>query len=179
MFIFKGFFYYIILVILAAFLTARFAVPRWGNTQVAVYIFICSVIGSLSVMMCKGIGLIIREWLSGSIGKSYIGIFIMLVLTLVICISVQMVYLNKALDIFPTGIVKPVYYIFFTTSVMVASAILFQEWQHMTVINIIGIVCGFLVVIVALFMMNGFRDLRISLIDLYPVKATKRHQTSP
>ena len=37
-------------------------------------------------------------------------------------------YLNKALDTFNTAVVTPIYYVFFTTSTIVASAILFNGW---------------------------------------------------
>lgn len=45
---------------------------------------------------------------------------------LVVCISVQMIYLNKALDTFNTSVVTPIYYVFFTTFVIIASAILYK-----------------------------------------------------
>lgn len=40
-------------------------------------------------------------------------------------------YLNKALDIFNTGVVTPVYYVMFTSLVITASAILFKEWERL------------------------------------------------
>lgn len=40
-------------------------------------------------------------------------------------------YLNKALDIFNTGVVTPVYYVMFTSLVITASAILFKEWEKL------------------------------------------------
>lgn len=43
-----------------------------------------------------------------------------------------MAYLNKSLDLFNTGIVTPVYYVMFTTLVLIASAILFKEWKHLS-----------------------------------------------
>jgi hypothetical protein len=50
----------------------------------------------------------------------------------IVCVSVQMNYLNKALDSFNTGIVTPVYYVMFTTMVLIASAILFKEWKNLS-----------------------------------------------
>jgi hypothetical protein len=44
----------------------------------------------------------------------------------VVCVLTQMNYLNKALDLFNTAIVSPVYYVMFTTATIVASLILFQ-----------------------------------------------------
>jgi hypothetical protein len=39
---------------------------------------------------------------------------------------VQMNYLNKALDIFNTAVVSPIYYVFFTSATLVASSIMFK-----------------------------------------------------
>ena len=43
-----------------------------------------------------------------------------------ICVVTQMNYLNKALDLFNTAIVSPIYYVMFTTFTIIASIILFQ-----------------------------------------------------
>ena len=48
------------------------------------------------------------------------------------CILIQMNYLNKALDIFNTSLVTPIYYVMFTTLTIIASAILFKEWNVLT-----------------------------------------------
>ena len=43
-----------------------------------------------------------------------------------VCVVTQMNYLNKALDLFNTAIVSPIYYVMFTTFTITASVILFQ-----------------------------------------------------
>jgi len=43
-----------------------------------------------------------------------------------VCVLTQMNYLNKALDLFNTAIVSPIYYVMFTTFTITASIILFQ-----------------------------------------------------
>lgn len=43
-----------------------------------------------------------------------------------VCVVTQMNYLNKALDLFNTAIVSPIYYVMFTTFTITASIILFQ-----------------------------------------------------
>lgn len=42
------------------------------------------------------------------------------------CLLTQMNYLNKALDLFNTAIVSPIYYVMFTLLTMIASVIMFQ-----------------------------------------------------
>lgn len=75
-------------------------------------------------------------------------------------------YLNKSLDLFNTSIVTPVYYVFFTSFVLLASSILFKEWLNLHFIDIIGSVCGFSVVIIAVVLLNAFKNFDISLKDL-------------
>jgi Magnesium transporter NIPA len=43
-----------------------------------------------------------------------------------ICVVIQMNYLNKALDLFNTAMVSPIYYVMFTVCTILASVILFQ-----------------------------------------------------
>jgi len=43
-----------------------------------------------------------------------------------VCVVTQMNYLNKALDLFNTAIVSPIYYVMFTTLTVTANVILFQ-----------------------------------------------------
>ena len=40
--------------------------PEWGTSNLLVYIAICSIMGSLSVMSCKGLGIAVKLTLEGS-----------------------------------------------------------------------------------------------------------------
>ena len=42
------------------------------------------------------------------------------------CVLTQINYLNKALDVFNTVIVSPIYYVMFTVATITASVIMFQ-----------------------------------------------------
>lgn len=75
-------------------------------------------------------------------------------------------YLNKALDIFDTSIVTPVYYVLFTSFVLIASAIMFREWTSMTIENIVGNLCGFATTIIGVFLLNAFKELNINMDNL-------------
>lgn len=132
-------------------------VPRFGNTNIVVYLLLCSAVGSLTVVFCKAVALGIKE---------AINIKLDVLSHYVFCIMIQMNYLNKSLDIFNTSVVTPVYYVMFTVLVIIASGILFREWQNMPTEDIIGCCCGFLIVTTAVFMLNLFKDVQISLKDL-------------
>ncbi|XP_017026014.1 magnesium transporter NIPA2 [Drosophila kikkawai] len=169
---------YVICIIGSTVFVACFIAPRHGHTNVVVYIFMCSGIGSLTVMSCKALGLAIRQTLNngGNVFLTWMPWF--LILITVTFIAIQMNYLNKALDIFNTSIVTPVYYVMFTTLVIVASAILFKEFTHMRFDDILGDVCGFLVVITAVFLLNAFRDIDITLNDVRGLMRPKMQRVS-
>lgn len=151
--------------------------PRFGQKNVLVYILICSVIGSLSVSCVKGLGIGIKELFAGTAVLKE-PLFWSLVICLVVCISVQISYLNKALDIFNTSMVTPIYYVFFTTAVMACSAILFKEWLRMTTDGIVGTISGFLTIILGIFLLHAFKDITFNC-DSLPLYLRKGPQGSP
>lgn len=175
-------------VLVSSLLLIFVAGPRYGQSNVLVYVLVCSAIGSLSVSCVKGLGIALKELFSGKpVLKKPLG-WVLLV-CLVICISIQINYLNKALDIFNTSLVTPVYYVLFTTAVMMCSAILFKEWRHMVLDNIIGTISGFLTIVAGIFLLHAFRDVPFTL-DLLPLflqqsradlqaawRSTDRHQS--
>ncbi|XP_022253537.1 magnesium transporter NIPA2-like [Limulus polyphemus] len=161
----SGFVNYVIFVVVVSLVMIFYCVPRYGNSNVIVHIIICSVIGSLSVMGCKGVGLALRETVAGT-NKFTQWITWFCIFSVVICVTVQMNYLNKALDLFNTSVVTPIYYVFFTSFVIVASAILFREWGNMSTRDVLGTISGFLIIICAIFLLNGFKDWDINLASL-------------
>lgn len=169
----SGFSIYIIFVIgLSLFLIFHLG-PRYGKDNVTIYVLLCSIVGSLTVMSCKILGLSIKETIYGEINRMEDWLTWVSLFSIILCIMVQMNYLNKALDLFNTAIVTPVYYVFFTTFVIIASGILFEEWQFMTYQNILGSFCGFLTVIIAIFLMNAFKDMNITYRDLKTMSTAK------
>uniref|UniRef100_A0A3B3VND5 NIPA magnesium transporter 2 n=1 Tax=Poecilia latipinna TaxID=48699 RepID=A0A3B3VND5_9TELE len=160
-----GFLFFATLVIIVALIFIFVVSPRHGQTNILVYITICSVIGALSVSCVKGLGIAIKEGIAGvNVFKNPLAWI--LLLGLVGCVSTQINYLNKALDIFNTSLVTPIYYVFFTTSVLTCSAILFKEWEHMGASDVIGTLSGFLTIIVGIFLLHAFKDISVSLATL-------------
>ncbi|XP_061862487.1 magnesium transporter NIPA2 isoform X2 [Colius striatus] len=162
-----GFIVFAVCVLLSSLLLIFVAGPRHGQHNVLVYVLVCSAIGSLSVSCVKGLGIALKELFSGKpVLREPLG-WVLLV-CLVICISIQINYLNKALDIFNASVVTPIYYVLFTTAVMMCSAILFKEWQHMVLANIISTISGFLTIVSGIFLLHAFRDVPLSP-DLLPL----------
>jgi predicted permease len=127
---------YVVSVLLLSIFLAVQVAPRHGHTNILVYITICSLIGSLSVLGCKGFGLAIKETLQGvcarkvgrSVPRPVTGdqqltnpLTWFWLVSIVVCVSVQLNYLNRALDVYNTAMVTPIYYVFFTSCVLLAS----------------------------------------------------------
>ncbi|ESP00116.1 hypothetical protein LOTGIDRAFT_158344 [Lottia gigantea] len=166
-----------ILVVISTLVLIFYFVPRYGNTKILVYISICSTLGSFTVMGCKGVGVAIKETVRGTNAFVKPLTYILLVIV-VVCILLQLNYLNRALDTFNTSVVTPIYYVFFTTSVIAASLILFREFGHMTVLNIIGDLCGFLTIVCGIFLINAFKDMEMSIAKLPSSKKSDEQEDS-
>ena len=77
--------------------------PRYGRSSPAVYISICSLVGSITVMAIKGFGIAVKLTLNGNNQFSHPSTYVFMIVT-VVCIMVQMNYFNKALDLFSTNV---------------------------------------------------------------------------
>ncbi|KAF8429675.1 magnesium transporter NIPA-domain-containing protein [Tirmania nivea] len=119
-----------------------FAGPRWGNQSMLVYLSVCSLIGGLSVACIQGIGAAIIAQAQG-IPQFNQWFTYFIIVFVVITLLVEIVYLNKALNIFNAAIVTPTYYVFFTSSTIVTSAIMFRGFKGSPA-AIATVVMGFL-----------------------------------
>jgi hypothetical protein len=164
-FFITGFILYALLMVGTAITFMIFLAPKYGNRTVLVYVTICSTLGSFTVMGCKGIGVAIRQTIHGDNQFTDWMTYVFLAVVF-ICILVQMNFLNRALDIYNTAVVTPIYYVFFTTCVIVASIVLYKEFLTMSIKEIFGFICGFLTIVTGIFLLNAFRDVDISLKNL-------------
>lgn len=107
-----------------------------------VYIFVCSLIGSISVVFTQGLGSAIVH--SITIENQFTNWFIYIVLVVtIITLLIEIVYLNKALNLFNTALVTPTYYVIFTTLTIVSSIVLYRGFDASPV-DIVSCVLGFL-----------------------------------
>lgn len=151
--------------------------PKYGRQNILIYLILCSAVGSLTVVFCKGIGISLKQTFTSDTNELYnYGLWSLLIAT-ILCIMIQMNYLNKSLDLFNTSLVTPVYYVMFTTLVLIASSILYQEWKNMSGVDVLGSGCGFLTVIVGIILLNAFKDLEVYFKDVY--STSRRDITTP
>lgn len=130
----------VVVSLILAFVVAR----KYGKRSMLVYITVCSLIGGLSVSVTSGLGSAIVLSIRGHNQFTYwftYFLFAFIVVTLI----VEIVYLNKALELFNTAAVTPTYYVMFTAATIITSIILSQGLQAPP-IAIVTVVFGFLTI---------------------------------
>lgn len=133
-----------------------YAVPRYASTNPLVYISLTSICGAFLVNAAQGFGssfiYSIVNWNNDNQFR-YWGMYPLIGF---ICIAVvfQIIYLNKALAAFSTSIVTPLNFVFFSTTTLITSAVLYQGIFHLmkgfnvsSVVSAVSIIIGFLVIV--------------------------------
>ncbi|KAF8404214.1 hypothetical protein HHK36_009097 [Tetracentron sinense] len=153
-----AFLLYAALVIAAVFILVFQFIPQYGQTHIMVYIGVCSLVGSLTVMSVKALGIALKLTFSGTNQLIYpqTWAFTIVVIT---CVITQMNYLNKALDTFNTAVVSPIYYAMFTSLTILASMIMFKDWDRQNPTQIVTEMCGFVTILSGTFLLHKTKDM--------------------
>lgn len=152
-----GFIIYFFVVLVAIFILVFWVAPPYGKKSLLVYIAVCSLAGSLTVMGVKAVGIALKLSFGGENQFKYYQTWIF-VLLVIGCVLVQMNYLNKALDTFNINVVSPVYYVGFTCLTIVASMIMLKDWDHATSSQITGAITGFITILCGTFLLHRIKD---------------------
>jgi len=167
-----AFLLYASLVITAVFIIIIYFMPQYGQTHIMVYIGVCSLVGSLSVMSVKALGIALKLTFSGINQLVYpqTWAFTVVVIT---CVITQMNYLNKALDTFNTAVVSPIYYVMFTSLTILASVIMFKDWDRQNPTQIVTEMCGFVTILSGTFLLHKTKDMVEGSSPTLPVRLSK------
>lgn len=150
---------YAVLVVLLLFTLIVWAVPAHGSTNIMVYVAICSLLGSFTVPSSKGLGLVGQEVFDdGPPATRARTLFLGLLGTLAVSVLIQFFFINKALERFSANMFEALYYVTFTSTVMLASALLFKEWTALTVTDSLAMLCGFATVCVGVVLLRVSQD---------------------
>ncbi|KXH63650.1 hypothetical protein CSAL01_10921 [Colletotrichum salicis] len=139
-----GFLSYAGVILVGSAITAWYAGPRWGNKNMLVYISICSWVGGLSVVATQGLGAAIVAQAGGEAQFNKWFTYVLLVFVIGTLLT-EIIYLNKALNLFNAALVTPTYYVYFTSTTIITSAVLFRGFKG-TPTAIITVVNGFLTI---------------------------------
>ncbi|CAE6129387.1 unnamed protein product [Arabidopsis arenosa] len=153
-----AFLFYAAAVVGAAVVLIVQFIPLYGQSHVMVYIGVCSLIGSLSVMSVKALGIALKLTFSGTNQLRYPQTWVFTVIVLM-CVITQMNYLNKALDTFNTAVVSPIYYVMFTSLTILASVIMFKDWDRQNGTQIFTELCGFVTILSGTFLLHTTTDM--------------------
>ncbi|KAH6599860.1 hypothetical protein BASA50_002731 [Batrachochytrium salamandrivorans] len=163
-FVRPGFMTYIVLVAAISLYLIYYVGPRYGKRNMIVYISICSLVGSISVMAVKGFAVAVKLTFAGDNQLLHISTWVF-GLTVLLCAMTQINYFNKALDLFSTNRVTPIYYVFFTTATIVASIILSEGVKRSTPVEMMSVLAGFSTIFIGVFMVNGAKSNAASFAD--------------
>ncbi|KAF7842778.1 putative magnesium transporter NIPA4 [Senna tora] len=153
-----AFILYAVLVLIAVFILIFYFIPHYGQTHIMVYIGVCSLIGSLSVMSVKALGIALKLTISGMNQLFYPQTWVF-TLVVIVCVLTQMNYLNKALDTFNTAVVSPIYYVMFTSLTILASIIMFKDWDRQSPTQVVTEICGFVTILSGTFLLHKTKDM--------------------
>nr|GEV79196.1 probable magnesium transporter NIPA2 [Tanacetum cinerariifolium] len=120
--------------------------PHETPTHLIVYVGICSLMGSLTVMCVKAVAIAIKLSFSGSNQFIYFQTWFFTLLL-------------AALDTFNTNVISPVYYVMFTSLTIVASVIMFKDWDTQSASQIATEICGFVTILCGTFLLHKTKDM--------------------
>lgn len=137
--------------------------PTHGTSNIMVYVAICSLLGSFTVPSSKGLGLAAQDAFGGgSSSNRALILFLGLLGTLSVSILIQFIFINKALEHFSSNMFEAIYYVTFTSTVILASAILFKEWTCLVIIDSLGMLCGLTTVFVGVVLLRISHEALVS-----------------
>ncbi|KAI0161019.1 DUF803-domain-containing protein [Hypoxylon sp. FL1284] len=139
-----GFLSYAGVIIVGCAFVAFWVGPRYGKKNMFPYISVCSWIGGLSVVATQGLGAAIVAQAGGTPQFNQWFLYVVLVFVIATLLT-EIVYLNKALNLYNAAMVTPTYYVYFTSTTIISSAVLFQGFKG-TAMEIVTVVMGFLTI---------------------------------
>ncbi|KAI8393435.1 magnesium transporter [Radiomyces spectabilis] len=149
-----AFLIYVMVVISISLYMIYKVVPKYGKKNPFVYISICSLVGSVSVMAIKAFGIAVKLTFAGNNQFTHPSTYAFGIVV-AICILTQMNYFNKALEQFSTNVVNPIYFCCFTTATLTASVILFRGFNTDNPGNIVSLICGFIIIISGVYLLDS------------------------
>ena len=153
----SGFLIYCIILVATSLVLMFVVAPRRGHKDIMVYLTICNMVGALTVLCGKGLGISLKDVFAGIVPQPYLHpLFWILVLGNVFGIPVQIVYINKALALFDTSAVTPIKYVFTNLMLIFGSILLFQE--SMSAEDWLGFACGFVTIVVGVVLLNSTKE---------------------
>jgi len=115
---------------------------KYGHAHVGYYVLLCSMLGSVTVMACKGVSTMLNLWIccGGSLPVRE-PVFYLALLVLGSTAVLQIRYLNIAMENFGNTETVPVFYVMFTLCTILGSNFLYHDFEHKSTADI-GAFCA-------------------------------------
>lgn len=168
LFLSVGFLIWLGICVVASLVLIFWAAPRYGKKNMMVYVLICSLLGGLSVSTTSGLGSAILLSIRGDMQLKNWFFYVLLAFVVITLLS-EIVFLNKALELFNTSMVTPAYFVTFTSCSIISTIVLYKGLAA-SPSSIVTLVLGFFVIC------TGIVLLQLSKID--PEELTKE-ETPP
>jgi uncharacterized membrane protein len=116
-----------------------------GAKHIIYYILLCSLVGAILVPALKGIGIAIVATFRGENQFSFRWenrLTYYFLATTIVCLASQVNYLNRALDVFGSSKVVPIYFVVFTSCVLTGSQVLYRNLDTLAATSLLGLIIG-------------------------------------
>lgn len=87
-----------------------------------------------------------------------------------------MFFLFQALDTFNTAVVSPIYYVMFTSLTILASVIMFKDWDRQNPTQIVTEMCGFVTILSGTFLLHKTKDMADGLSTSLSLRLSKHEE---
>ncbi|XP_034036515.1 magnesium transporter NIPA1 isoform X2 [Thalassophryne amazonica] len=146
---------YGVLVVLLLIVLIVWIAPVHGTSNIMVYVAICSLLGTFTVPSSKGLGIVAQDVFGrGSSSSGALALFLGFLGTLSISVLLQFLFITKALECFNSNIFEAIYYVVFTCSVILASALLYKEWTALMLTDCLAMLCALMTVCVGVVLLR-------------------------
>lgn len=132
----------------------------------AYFVLLCSLLGSVTVLSCKGVSTFINLWLCcGAPSPFTQPVLYPLVLVLASTAVLQIRFLNEAMERFGNTETVPTYYVLFTLSTIVGSNILYRDFENEGLHTVIAFGCGCLLTFLGVKLLTSKRGRNAAVAD--------------
>lgn len=120
-----------------------------------IFIGVCNILGSIGVLLSKGIGIVIGSILNGNISYLFDHLTWIVIIGVVGGAILQLHFLNLSLKYFDASVIAPLKYVGTNILVVIGSCLLYKEFNELTFGESCGLLSGFGIVTIGTFYVHG------------------------
>lgn len=146
---------YVFLLSISVFFILSMFAESHGMTNMFIYIGVCNILGSVGVLLSKGIGIVIGSIFDGNISYLFDHLTWFVIIGVVGGAILQLHFLNLSLKYFDASVIAPLKYVGTNILVVIGSCLLYKEFNELTFGESCGLLSGFGIVTIGTFYVHG------------------------